>query len=90
MSWTDTSSVFVILVYNSSQSSGTLRDMPVGDSVVCVFCPPSLVIVLKARIGFYEGGETEQAYDPGKPVTAHAQGRGCTTAPVSVPANDSS
>ena len=64
--------------------------MSVSDGVVGVFSPPSLVVVLKARIGFYEGGETEQANDPGKPVTAHAQGRRCATAPVRVPADDSS
>ena len=64
--------------------------MSVSDGVVGVFSPPSLVVVLKTRIGFYEGGKTEQANDPGEPVAAHAHGRWCATAPVSVPTDDSS
>jgi len=69
-----TGGVLVVRVDNGSQSSGTIWKVSVSDGVVCILCPPSLVVVLEARISFDEGGKAEQADHSGEPVATHANG----------------
>ena len=85
----NTGGVLVLRMGYASQSSGTLWNVSVRDGMVSVFCPSRLVVVLEARISFYEGSKGKQADYSGEPVAAHANGGGCAAASVSVPVDDS-